>query len=311
MVQKQTTCDWADIPVLLAVTRRGTLRAAAKALGVSHSTVLRRLDAIEASLGARLFERSSEGRYELTPAGQDAFDAAQQVEELVQAMERRIQGRDVELSGRLHVTMPAPFLPVLSRDLAAFSREYPAIELTIAAGQSFVDLAHRESDVALRVTTNPSPELVGRRLVDVAVGIYASTRYLEDRGLDSALSKHDFIGWDAPLSETVFARWMTEHVPSAKIRCRLSQDWQMKEAIDADLGAGLVACVLGDSQPSWRRIKLLREVRAPLWLLTHKDLRATARMRVCREFLAGAVLAKRDLIEGRRPVHAVQRSRGR
>ncbi len=86
-------------------------------------------------------------------------------------MERRIQGRDVELSGPLHVTMPAPFLPVLARDLAAFGREYPAIELTIAAGQSFVDLAHRESDVALRITPSPSPELVGRRLADVAVGV--------------------------------------------------------------------------------------------------------------------------------------------
>ncbi len=67
----------------------------------------------------------------------------------MQGMERRIQGRDIELSGPLHVTMPAPFMPVLARDLAGFAREYPAIELTVAAGQGLVDLAHRESDVAL------------------------------------------------------------------------------------------------------------------------------------------------------------------
>ncbi len=86
----------------------------------------------------------------------------------------------------------------------------------------------------------------------------------------------------------------------------------MKDAIDADLGLGVVACVLGDSQPHWRRVKLLREVGAPLWLLTHRDLRATARMRRCREFLADAVLAKRDLIEGRGPSKdAPQRNKAR
>src|SRR5215510_8147494 len=111
MVQKQTTAsvapivDWADLPVVLAVARSGTLRAAAKALRVSHSTVLRRLDAVEASLGARVFDRGPTGRYVLTPAGEDAFQTAQHLEEQVQVMERRIHGRDLELAGPLHVTM--------------------------------------------------------------------------------------------------------------------------------------------------------------------------------------------------------------
>jgi DNA-binding transcriptional LysR family regulator len=95
---------------------------------------------------------------------------------------------------------------------------------------------------------------------------------------------------------------MQLHVPRARIRCRITQDWQIKEAIDADLGLTLSPCALGDLQPGWRRVKLVRDMAAPLWLLSHRDLRATARMRACREFLAEAVLAKRDLIEGRRPV---------
>src|ERR1043165_10140820 len=82
MVQKQTISDWADLPVVLAVARAGTLRGAAKLLGVSHSTVLRRLEGAEESLGTELFVRRPDGRHELTPAGQDAFDTSEQLEEL-------------------------------------------------------------------------------------------------------------------------------------------------------------------------------------------------------------------------------------
>src|SRR5689334_15935016 len=117
MVQKQTTCDWADLPVVLAVARNGTLRAAARALGVSHSTVLRRLDSVEEVLGAKMFERHPTGRYELTAAGQDTFETAQHLEEVVTGMQRRIEGRDLELAGPLRVTMPAAFVPVLAREL--------------------------------------------------------------------------------------------------------------------------------------------------------------------------------------------------
>jgi DNA-binding transcriptional LysR family regulator len=83
------------------------------------------------------------------------------------------------------------------------------------------------------------------------------------------------------------------------VRCRATQDWQFKVAIDAGLGLALVPCALGDSQPHWRRVKLLPELSAPLWLLSHRDLRTTARMRALREFLAEAALARRDLLEGR------------
>jgi DNA-binding transcriptional LysR family regulator len=309
MVHKQTavsrpvaTVDWSDLPVLLAVERHGTLRAAAKALRVSHSTVLRRLAAVEASLGARLFDRDPAGRYEPTAAGQDAFDTARQLEELVQVMERRIQGRDLELRGPLHVTMPAAFMPVFATDLARFCDTYPNIELSVAAGLGMADLAYREADIALRITPAPSPDLVGRRLATVAVGVYGSTDYLAGHPARTPLDKHVFIGWHASMAHTVFARWIATHVPRARIRCRLAQDWQAKEAIDAGWGLALAPCALGDSQPHWRRVRLARDLATPLWILTHRDLRATARMRTCRDFLAEAVAAKRDLIEGRKAI---------
>ena len=90
-------------------------------------------------------------------------------------------------------------------------------------------------------------------------------------------------------------------MPADRIRCRIGRDWQVRDAVDADLGLTLVPCAQGDLQPGWRRVKLLPALTTPLWLLTHRDLRATARMRALRDALADAVLAKRALVEGRRP----------
>src|SRR6478752_6605570 len=109
MVQKQTMLGWDDLRVALALSRSGSLRSAARALRVSHSTVLRRVAALEDAAGVRLFERKGE-RYELTSAGQDACDTAAEVEEGVTALERRVQGLDLRLAGPIRVTLADPLL---------------------------------------------------------------------------------------------------------------------------------------------------------------------------------------------------------
>ena len=299
MVQKSTTCDWADLPVIVAVARTGTLRGAARALGVSHSTVLRRIEAATLALGTELFVRRPNGRHDLTPSGQDAFDTAEQLEELVAGMERRIQGRDLELAGPVQVTMPATMLPSLWPDLAAFSDRYPQIELGMTGALAYADLAHREADIAVRLVDQPSPELVGRKLATLAVGIYGSTAYLASRPPRARLDEHAFIGWTLP--SMAFSRWIHDHVPAARIRCRIASDAQLEAAVSAGVGVSLLPCMLGDSHPDWRRLKLVRELATPLWILTHRDLRTTVRMRAFRDDLAAVLIAKRDLIEGRRP----------
>lgn len=307
MVQKRTAVDWADLPILLAVKRHGTLRAAAKALGLSHSTVLRRLRTVETSLGSRMLERLPSGRHELTPAGHEVFETAQHLEDLVMVMERHVQGRDLELAGPLRVTMPGTFMPLLARDLGAFCDRYPKIDLTIEAGLGFANLAHRESDVALRIAAAPSPELVGRRLVTVRVGVYGSETYLATKSRGTSIARHDFIGWDPSLAHVEFARWITKHYPHARIRCRITHDSQLRDAVDSGLGVTVVPCAFGDAQPGWRRLALISDLAAPLWVLSHRDLRDTARTRALRDLLVETVLANVDLIEGRRPQRAGRR----
>lgn len=298
MVENQTRLNWEDLRVALALARAGSVRGAARALGVSHSTVLRRLEELEAAAGVRLFERTPES-YALTNAGQDVFDTARELEEVVLALERRVEGRDQRLSGPIRVTLPDPLLPSLLPVVKRFAESYPEIDMTLSVGIEYLDLAQREADVALRIAAEPPPDLVGRRVASVVCAVYGSRSYLEGRSTRS-LERLDWIGW--PLTSPMsFARWTREKVPNARIALRLDGSWAIRDAIDADMGVALLPCAVGDARPGWRRVRLVPEVSAPLWILTHRDLRATARVRVLRDTLWEALSEERPLYEGKRP----------
>jgi DNA-binding transcriptional LysR family regulator len=295
VVQNQTKVNWDDLRVALAVARAGSVRGASRALRVSHSTVLRRLQELEAAVGARLFERTLE-RYELTNAGQDLFDTASDIEDGVLSLERRVEGRDLKLSGPLRVTLPDPLLPALLPVFHRFMDEYTEIDLTLSVAVEYLDLAQREADVALRIASAPPPELVGRRVASVACAIYGSERYLHGRATRN-LGRLAWVGWPSG-SAMGFARWMQEHVPKARVALRVDNSWALRDAVDAHVGVALLPCVLGDARPGWRRVRLVPEVSVPLWILTHRDLRATARVRALRDTLWAAISADRALYEG-------------
>ncbi|HEY3496905.1 MAG TPA: LysR family transcriptional regulator [Polyangiaceae bacterium] len=296
MVENQTKLNWDDLRVALALARAGSVRAAARALHVSHSTVLRRLQELESAAGVRLFERTPE-KFALTNAGQDVFDTARELEEVVLALERRVEGRDQRLSGPIRVTLPDPLLPSLLPVFKRFAEAYPEIDMTLAVGVEYLDLAQREADVALRIAAEPPVDLVGRRVASVACAIYGSRRYLEGRSTRK-LERLDWIGWPRT-SAMSLAQWMSEHVPSARVALRLDSSWAIRDAVEAAVGVALFPCAVGDARSDWKRVRLVPEVVAPLWILTHRDLRATARVRALRDHLWEALVEQRPLYEGK------------
>jgi DNA-binding transcriptional LysR family regulator len=290
--------DWDALRTALFLGRAGSIRRAARALGVSHSTVLRRLCALERSTGVRLFERKAEG-YQLTPAGQDVFDTAGSLEEIVSSLERRVAGRDLRLAGAARVTLPDPFLPLLLPAFRELGAAYPEIAVTLAADVGFADLAHREADIAIRVAAEPPPDLVGRRLASAGAAVYGHESYLEGRSTED-LESLDWLGL-APGSQLALERWRRTHLPSARVGLRVATVSSMRDAVDAGLGVGVFPCALGETRPGWRCLRWIREVATPLWILTHRDLRTMARIRVLRDFLAAAIVRRRAAIEGRPP----------
>lgn len=264
---------------------------------MSHSTILRRLHALEEAAGVRLFEHKADG-YTATAAGQDVFDTACELEELVIGLHRRVAGRDLRLSGPVRVTLPDPFAPLLAPIFRDFSREHPGIDVTLMLGTGYVDMAHREADIAIRVDPEPPPDLVGHRICSAEIGIYGSRDYLDGRST-RRLEALDWIGW-APESAMFFARWTREKIPDERIAFRVSAGWGLRDAVDSGAGVAIMPCALGETRANWKRVKLVSGGAPPLWVLTHRDLRTTARVRILRDFLVDALRERRRVIEGRK-----------
>ena len=291
--------EWDDLRIVLAIFREGTLSGAARRLGVTHSTVFRRLGAIEQQMGARLFERFRDG-YVPTPAGETAAAAAARLEDEVLTLERWLSGQDLKPSGIVRIATTDTLGTILTRYVSAMRAAHPEIQVEIAISNSMANLARREAEIAIRPTPEPPEILVGRRIADIAHAIYGSRAYLS-RHEDKDLSAHDWIAPDDALASTVIGRWIHENLHAPHITCRVDALPTLRDATLAGLGLALLPCYLGDPASGLRRLtpKTLAEPRSALWLLTHDDLRRTARIRATLDFLATAFASERALFEGR------------
>jgi DNA-binding transcriptional LysR family regulator len=293
--------DWNDLRLVLAVFREGTLSGAARGLGVTHSTVFRRLGAIEEQMGVRLFERFRDG-YVPTPAGEMAADSAARLEDETLTLERQLSGQDLRPFGTVRITTTDTLSWMLMRHLPAMRALHPEIKLEIAISNAMANLTRREAEIAIRPTPEPPEVLVGRRVADIAHAIYGSRAYLSRRD-DKDLSAHDWIGLDDALASTVIARWMHENMRTAHITCSVDALPALRDAAIAGLGLALLPCYVGDLASGLRRVtpKALPEPRSTLWLLTHDDLKRTARIRATLDFLAKVFASERALLEGKEP----------
>ncbi|MBV8187482.1 MAG: LysR family transcriptional regulator [Alphaproteobacteria bacterium] len=292
--------EWGDLRVVLAIFREGTLSGAARRLGVTHSTVFRRLGAIEEQIGARLFERFRDG-YAPTAAGEATAAAAARLEDEVLTLERRLAGQDLRPSGVVRIATTDTLGAILMRHVPTMRAAHPEIQLEVAISNAMANLSRREAEIAIRPAPEPPEILVGRRIADIAHAIYGSRAYLS-RHEDKDLSAHDWIALDDALASTVIGRWLGENLGAAQITCRVDALPALRDAALAGLGLALLPCYLGDPAFGLSRLtpKTLAKPRSALWLLTHDDLRRTTRIRATLDFLAKAFASERALFEGRR-----------
>jgi DNA-binding transcriptional LysR family regulator len=298
-----SSLDWNDIKIFLALARRHSVRAAAADARVSHSTVARRIVALEKRLGARLFNRTPAG-YEITAAGAEMLVIAEEVARDIDSMERRVSGRDQRLAGRIRIaTVDFLATSLLPPCLADFSRRYPEIDFEILIGYKLLDLSRREADIALRFTRTPPPHLVGKRLARAAIAPYASHDYLRQHDLSGDTAC--WIGYGARGTggdQGWVRRTAYPHLP---VRGVFESLLTQHAATKAGLGIGMLPCMLGDIEPTLRRVPPARDLETwDLWLLTHRDVRTTARLRAFAQFIAQQVTKQKLLIEGRAKPYA-------
>lgn len=299
MMQKCMAMNWDDLRFFLAIARAGSLTAAARQLGVNQSTVSRRLAAMEGQLGARLFERGGDG-HALTAAGGEVLETAENVEDEVLRIDRRVVGRDTRLRGRLRVTCVDMWAASLAPHFARFVAEHPEIDLTVATSYQHLSLARREADVAIRATDKPPDTLIGRRLLTLAFAVYGAAEVVDALGREPDPSELTWIGWESEAYNRLFIK---DHYPTAQFRHRVDSLVVMRALVRAGLGVTVFACWRGDSDPRLRRVyaQPITDSGLHVWVLAHPDVRRAARVRAFTKFISEAILAERDLFEGRQP----------
>jgi DNA-binding transcriptional LysR family regulator len=283
--------NWDDMRFFLALVREGSVSGAGRLLGVKHTTVSRRISAFEEQLGSRLFDRLPSG-YAMTQVAENLYPHALSMEELAQAADREVFGMDTQLKGELKLTASYDVLTrLVTPKLSQFTEQYPGIALELSSSTELSDLASRQADIALRLTPKPPEYLIGRELVSLSHGVYASRQYLTRK---RAIEKLILWAHDRDMPE-----WVKHHFTKGRVVAKVSEIMTMMDAVKNHMGIARMPCYVGDAEPSLRRLDLsLSPSDWGVWVLSHVDLRATARVRVCREFLIDIIQQQRSLIEG-------------
>lgn len=309
--------DWDNLRIVLAIADAGSIVAAARRLGVTHSTVLRRINAFEERLGARIFERMASG-YKLTPGGEEIVGVARGVAEQLVALERTVAGRDRRASGTVRLTTTDSLLTTVVMELLPRLRvEHPEIQLEISSASGMLDLAAREADVALRATAKPPDALVGWRLSDLTFAVYgAASSRCKPLSDGEPLKLASKLAWIAPtgvISRSRVGDFFARHRDRFRVEARFDSFRAIHDAIERDIGIGFLPCYFGDSRPRLKRLSpVVDELTIGLWLLTHQDLRAVPRVRAVMDFLNAALTPRKAQFEGRSvPVAAPRPARSR
>ena len=283
--------NWDDMRYFLALAREGTVSGAGRVLAVKHTTVARRIAALEARLDSRLFDRSAEG-YAMTQAAENLFEHALSMEERAQSVEREVFGMDTQLKGPLKLTASHDVLTrLVVHRLPRFRKEFPGIDLELIGSSGLMDLAGRQADIALRMTPKPPEYLIGKQVLDLRHGVYASVPYLKKQH-----SPHTVILWRGDGTQP---EWVNKNFKGAGVVLRTDEVTSMVMAVKNHMGLARMPCYIGDSEPSLRRLDVSLTLSDwGVWVLSHVDLRSTARVRVCREFLVDILEEQRDLVEG-------------
>ncbi|WP_210497216.1 LysR family transcriptional regulator [Microvirga antarctica] len=292
---------WDDFRLVRIIAESHGLAAAADRLGVNHSTVFRRLGQLEDGLGIKLFERHRTG-YVLTPAGEEMAALAETMEEKVETFTRKLDGQAVAPAGELRVTTNDTLLvhlltPIFSRFLAA----NPEMRLDVVLANQALNLSKRDADVAIRATDNPPETLVGRRVATIAWAIYGQAADFPDPDAVDLARLYDrpWVVLGDNLAMLKAARFVRDRVAPEKIVYKVNTVLGLSEAVEAGAGIGPLPCFIADRRPNLVRLSEINpDFSTGLWLLTHSDLRQSARVRAFMEFTGAEISKQKRAIEG-------------
>jgi len=280
---------WDDYLYFYKVASLGNLKAAAEDLGVNYSSVFRRINGLEERLNVRLFERLKSG-YKLTKAGEDILDRVQQVDEQMNAIQRLIQGKDVHLSGYLKIsttdTIGYYWLPPY---IARFKALYPDIIIDLDIKTRYTNLSKREADIVIPAVNTQPDYMVGKKLAPIHIRLYGATTYLERYGTPTSTAdfhKHHFLMPNEFFSGLPANKWLRKYVHDENIVACCDKLTGLYHLARQGLGLTILPHYIGDSDSGMVELMdLPPECSHHVWILTHPDVRFTARIKAFMQFM--------------------------
>ncbi len=294
--------DWNDLRYFLELSRQGKLVRAAARLHVDHTTVSRRITALEKQLDVRLFDKSPHG-YQLTDAGLRLLPLAEQIETRSNQLYQDIAGKDARLGGTVRVAAPEALgSQVIARHVAEFCREHPDIEIELVAETRRMSLSKREADIAISFSRPESGRLIAWKLCDYRLRLYATRDYLANHppiNCVEDLSEHGFVSYIEDLIEMPELRFFDNTIKNAQVVFRSTNVSAQYNAILDGIGLGMVHCFMAQRESSLQ-VVLADEisVERTYWLVVHEDLRHVARVDAVCKFLTRILSENSSLMMG-------------
>jgi DNA-binding transcriptional LysR family regulator len=286
-----TVLDWEDLRHFVVFAREGTLSGAARALGVDHATVARRIAALEAAAALKLVDRRTRATT-LTDDGRRIAGIAAAMEEAAFAVGRAVQAAKPGVGGEVSVSAPPSLANALiAPQVARLLRQHPGIRIKLIGEKRSASLNRREADVALRLTRPAEPGLIARKIGSFGFSLYGAEAYIRETPAHALA----FIAYDGAMDDTPQQKWLKAVAGSRDIVLR-TNDLE-NQAAAARTGVGLAALphFLGDPDPRLVRYTPSRTrvthkpVSRDVWLLVHRDLRDAPAVRAVMEFLIGCL----------------------
>ncbi len=294
-VKKRTAYpDWEDVHFFLELVRLGSLSAAARALGVTHATVGRRIASLETVLRVQLFDRH-DGRFTLTAAGERAAAAAAAMSDGAQSIRRLAAGPADAIIGKVRLTATEIFGSyfLMSR-MRELMEKNPGLEIEVVISSRNLSLARRDVDLAIRHSRPEGANVITRKIADYASYFYADRRYVEAHR-DGPL---DFIGFADDVAHVEAAQHCARAVGNThRYSLKVNTLFARLAAARGGLGVGLIPKFVAYQYPDLVAVDLGGEpLIRELWLVAHPDVRGVVRLRVTFDYIANAVVGARNIL---------------
>ena len=290
--------NWDDVRIFLAVARAGQILGAARRLELNHATVSRRVAALEEALNARLFRRMTTGS-ELTSAGERFLGVAERMESDMIAARAELDGEGDGVSGTVRIGAPDGFgVAFLAPRLGELTALHGGLSIQLVPVPLSFSLSRREADIAITVERPTEGRLVAAKLVDYALGLYASRAYVERHGIPrtaDGLASHRLVGYVPDLVISASLDYAADFSRNWSAGFSISSTLGQAEAVRSGAGIGILHAFIARAMPELVPVPAVPPIRRAYWLVYHESVRPLRRIQTVASFIAKAVERERAL----------------